>query len=70
MLRSNSFIGQIYEVMVEGKNQTRAQYIGRSTQNKTINFTAPENANPGPGTYARVRVTTAFPNSLLGELVV
>ena len=70
ILRSNNFLGQIYEVMVEGKNQARAQYIGRSTQNKTINFTAPENANPQPGAYAKVRVTTAFPNSLLGELVI
>jgi tRNA-2-methylthio-N6-dimethylallyladenosine synthase len=70
MLRSSNFIGQIYEVMVEGKNQARAQYIGRSTQNKTVNFTAPDNANPQPGTYAKVRVTTAFPNSLLGEMVV
>jgi len=70
ILRSKNFIGQVYEVMVEGKNQARAQYIGRSTQNKTINFTAPENANPQPGAYAKVRVTTAFPNSLLGELVI
>src|SRR3984957_18846371 len=70
ILRSNNFIGKIYEVMVEGKNQARAQYIGRSSQNKTINFTAPGNANPQPGAYAKVRVITAFPNSLLGELVI
>jgi tRNA-2-methylthio-N6-dimethylallyladenosine synthase len=70
ILRSGNFIGQIYEVMVEGKNQARAQYIGRSTQNKTINFTAPETANPQLGAYAKVRITTAFPNSLLGELVI
>jgi tRNA-2-methylthio-N6-dimethylallyladenosine synthase len=70
MLRSNNFIGQIYEVMVEGKNQARAQLIGRSTQNKTINFTAPESENLQSGTYVPVRVTTAFPNSLLGELVI
>jgi tRNA-2-methylthio-N6-dimethylallyladenosine synthase len=70
MLRSNNFIGRIYEVMVEGKNQARAQYIGRSTQNKTLNFTAPDTASLEPGAYAKVRVTTAFPNSLLGELVI
>jgi tRNA-2-methylthio-N6-dimethylallyladenosine synthase len=70
ILRSKNFTGQIYEVMVEGKNQARAQYIGRSSQNKTINFTAPDNANPEPGTYAKVRITTAFPNSLLGELMI
>ncbi len=70
ILRSNNFIEQIYEVMVEGKNEHRAQYIGRTSQNKTLNFTVPNNANPQPGNYAKVRVTTAFPNSLLGELVV
>jgi hypothetical protein len=56
--------------MDEGKNQPRAQYIRRSSQNKTINYTAPDNANPDPGTYAKVRITTAFPNSLLGELMI
>ena len=29
------------EVMVEGKNEARAQWIGRTSQNKTLNFTAP-----------------------------
>ena len=62
--------GQQLEVMVEGKNQARQQWIGRTSQNKTLNFVAPESVNLEPGSYVPVHVTTAFPNSLLGEMVV
>jgi len=64
------YIGTHCEVMVEGRNEARAQYIGRTSHNKTLNFTAPSHANPQPGSYAPVRVTVSFPNSLLGELVI
>jgi len=64
------YIGAQCEVMIEGRNEARSQYIGRTTHNKTLNFTAPPTANPKPGTYAPVVVTGSFPNSLLGELVV
>jgi len=62
-------VGRILEVMVEGKNMARGQMIGRTTQNITLNFTAPENANPAVGSYANVLVTKSFPNSLVGEMV-
>jgi len=64
------YIGTRCEVMVEGKNEARAQWIGRTTHNKTLNFTATSIANPKAGSYAPVLVTGSFPNSLLGELVV
>ena len=54
-------------VMVEGYNATRGQVIGRSTQNKTVNFTA--DRTPAVGSYLDVRVTQVFPNSLAGEAV-
>jgi tRNA-2-methylthio-N6-dimethylallyladenosine synthase len=54
--------------MVEGKNEARGQWIGRTTQNKTLNFTAPEPSTFEPGSYVQVQVTIAFPNSLVGEL--
>ena len=60
--------GQILEVMVEGTN-ARGQVIGRTSQNKTLNFTTALPIAPAPGTYAQVRVTRAMPNSLLGEMV-
>ena len=31
-------VGQVLEVMVEGKNSARGQMIGRTSQNKTFNF--------------------------------
>ncbi|MFY9978091.1 MAG: MiaB/RimO family radical SAM methylthiotransferase, partial [Candidatus Sulfotelmatobacter sp.] len=64
------YIGETWEVMVEGKNESRKQWIGRTSQNKTLNFTAPENAAPAVGTYVQTRVIGSFPNSLLGEMVV
>ena len=32
-------LGQVMEVMVEGHNPARGQVVGRSSQNKTVNFT-------------------------------
>jgi tRNA-2-methylthio-N6-dimethylallyladenosine synthase len=64
------YIGTTSEVMVEGKNESRAQWIGRTSQNKTLNFTAPGASQPRVGTYVQVRATASFPNSLLGELVI
>jgi tRNA-2-methylthio-N6-dimethylallyladenosine synthase len=62
------YIGTISEVMIEGYNEARGQWIGRTSQNKTLNFTAAGIA-PAVGAYAQVRVTRSFPNSLVGELV-
>jgi tRNA-2-methylthio-N6-dimethylallyladenosine synthase len=69
-VRYKKYIGTKCEVMVEGRNEARAQWIGRTTHNKTLNFTAPHTAVPKPGTYAGVLVTGSFPNSLLGEMMV
>jgi tRNA-2-methylthio-N6-dimethylallyladenosine synthase len=62
-------VGQISEVMVEGKNEARGQMIGRTSQNITLNFTAPESTMPAVGSYVNVLVTRSFPNSLLGVMV-
>ncbi len=63
-------IGQVIEVMVEAENATRAQWIGRTSQNKTLNFSVPAGVQPEIGSYYHVLVTQAFPNSLAGELSV
>jgi tRNA-2-methylthio-N6-dimethylallyladenosine synthase len=68
--RNQRHVGNICEVMVEGRNQVRAQWIGRTSQNKVLNFTAPDAAAPKPGTYVPVVTTVSFPNSLLGEMVI
>jgi tRNA-2-methylthio-N6-dimethylallyladenosine synthase len=62
-------IGEILEVMVEAENAARSQWIGRTSQNKTLNFSVPREFRPQIGSYHQVRVTQAFPNSLVGELV-
>jgi tRNA-2-methylthio-N6-dimethylallyladenosine synthase len=64
------YLGTTCEVMVEGRNEARHQSIGRTSHNKTLNFTAASKAIPKPGSYASVLVTGSFPNSLLGELVI
>jgi tRNA-2-methylthio-N6-dimethylallyladenosine synthase len=62
-------IGDEVEVMVEGYNQARGQVIGRTSQNKTLNFTTKQPIMPATGNYVKVRVTGSFPNSLVGEAV-
>ena len=66
--RNRKHLGENLEVMVEARNEARAQWVGRTTQNKTLNFTSDRNLELG--SYVPVRVTTAFPNSLVGELVI
>jgi tRNA-2-methylthio-N6-dimethylallyladenosine synthase len=56
------------EVMVEANNPARGQWVGRTSQNQVLNFTA-HNA-PAIGSYTKVLVTGSFPNSLVGEMVV
>ena len=62
-------LGQVMEVMVEGYNHSRAQVTGRSSQNKTVNFTVGQPILPAIGSYLPVRITQTFPNSLAGEVL-
>ncbi len=61
-------MGATVEAMVEGKNPARGQWVGRTSQNKVVNFTAP-GAQLNNGEYVQVKVTATFPNSLAGELL-
>ena len=68
--RNAGLIGSLKEVLVEGRNQALAQWIGRTSDNRTLNFTHPENGAASlVGQYLPVRVTRAGPNSLVGETV-
>ena len=62
-------LGQIMEVMVEGINPARGQVVGRSSQNKPVNFSCAQAIAPAPGRYLNVRITATHPNSLVGEAV-
>jgi tRNA-2-methylthio-N6-dimethylallyladenosine synthase len=62
--------GQVLEVMVEGRNEVRGQWVGRTSQNKVMNFTVPNDGSADVGSYVPVKTTVSFPNSLLGEMVI
>lgn len=66
--RNSGLVGTVQEVMAEGFNKATAQWIGRTSQNRTLNFSHPENdAANLTGRYLTARVTRAGPNSLVGE---
>ena len=66
--RNQRHVGQVLEVMVEGKNPARGQWVGRTAQIKVMNFTVPAGMELATGSYVMVRVTGSFPNSLVGEM--
>jgi tRNA-2-methylthio-N6-dimethylallyladenosine synthase len=68
-LNYSKHISEEVEVVVEGHNALRGQINGRTSQNKTVNFTTRQPILPAAGSYLPVRITASFPNSLLGEAV-
>ena len=76
--RNSELIGRVEQVHVEGRHQSLGQWVGRTSQNRTLNFT---DTSEGQGTgnglqtgisignYLDVRVTRAGPHSLVGESV-
>jgi len=66
MRRNAELIGSVREVMVEGRNHALGQWIGRTSDNRTLNFTHPVSEGLA-GRYLLVRVTRSGPNSLVGE---
>jgi tRNA-2-methylthio-N6-dimethylallyladenosine synthase len=68
--RNAELIGAVREVLVEGRHEALGQWIGRTSDNRTLNFShAAEGAEPQVGQYLPVRVTRSGPNSLVGESV-
>jgi tRNA-2-methylthio-N6-dimethylallyladenosine synthase len=70
--RNGGYVGRTAQVHVEGYNAATHQWIGRTGQNKTLNFQcsdfpAPEAGRTLVGRYLDVLVTRAGPNSLAGE---
>jgi tRNA-2-methylthio-N6-dimethylallyladenosine synthase len=63
--RNESLVGQTFEVLVEGASRREHQWTGRTSSNRTLNFTSPRSGLLGE--YVLVRVTQAGPNSLGGE---
>jgi tRNA-2-methylthio-N6-dimethylallyladenosine synthase len=68
--RHAEMIGDIKEVHVEGRHESLGQWIGRTSCNRTLNFThASDGGESLVGKYLPVRVTRSGPNSLVGESV-
>ncbi len=70
--RNSELVGTAEEAFVEGYNQATGQWIGRTTQNRILNFLHPDHARPQNGhtligKFSSVRITRAGPNSLAGE---
>ena len=66
--RNAEWIGRTAEVLVEGRNPALGQWIGRTSDNRILNFTHPGgNGDSLAGRYMPVRVTRSGPNSLVGE---
>jgi tRNA-2-methylthio-N6-dimethylallyladenosine synthase len=69
-IRNNAeLIGDIQEVLVEGRNLALGQWIGRTSDNRTLNFTHQNDSNDPTGRYLSVRITRSGPNALVGESV-
>src|SRR5271168_969455 len=72
--RNAALVGTVEEAFVEGYNQATGQWIGRTTQNRPLNFTDAGHAGPREGEtlvgkFSNVRITRASPNSLAVEAV-
>jgi tRNA-2-methylthio-N6-dimethylallyladenosine synthase len=68
--RNANMVGAVEEVLVEGFNKATGQWIGRTSQHKTLNFIRPQDGTEDlTGNYLDVRVTRSGPNSLAGESV-
>jgi tRNA-2-methylthio-N6-dimethylallyladenosine synthase len=69
--QNEALIGAVEEVNVEGRHESLGLWMGRTSRNRTLNFT--HTAAPGEenliGKYMQVRVTRGGPNSLAGETV-
>jgi len=69
MRRNATLVGAVEQVMVEGYHASTNQWVGRTSQNRVLNFTHPAAVDSDnlQGQYLDVLVTRAGPNSLAGE---
>ena len=64
--RNQALVGEPLEVLVEGYHPRLGQAVGRTTTNRVVNFPG---SRDDVGHYRTVRVTSAGPNSLVGERI-
>jgi tRNA-2-methylthio-N6-dimethylallyladenosine synthase len=73
-VRNEKLVGETFEVLVDGKSRREnpsgvraSQWSGHTSSNRVVNFTSPEQELLGD--YVQVKVVSAMPNSLVGEMV-
>ncbi len=66
--KNAALVGETFEALVSGKSRRENQWSGYTTSHRVLNFASQE--KDLLGTYVQVRVTSAGPNSLVGEHVV
>jgi tRNA-2-methylthio-N6-dimethylallyladenosine synthase len=64
--RNRALIGQTFEIVVEGHNPRRGNYLGRLRTNRVVSF---EGTDVALGSYRQVRIARAGATSLAGELI-
>jgi tRNA-2-methylthio-N6-dimethylallyladenosine synthase len=60
-----ALVGKTFDVLVSGKSRRENQWSGHTSCHRVLNFTSQEKELLG--TYVQVRVSSAGPNSLVGE---
>jgi tRNA-2-methylthio-N6-dimethylallyladenosine synthase len=66
--RNGELVGTVQEVLVEDYHPATGQWVGRTSQNRVLNFaSAAGDSRSLLGRYVQARVTRAGPNSLVGE---
>jgi tRNA-2-methylthio-N6-dimethylallyladenosine synthase len=63
---NTSFMGSLQSVLVEGAGKRAGQVTGRADSGKTVNISAGQQL---VGSFVDVRITAAYQNSLVGELI-
>lgn len=63
--RFKAFVGKTIEVLVEGRSKRGTEWMGRSSDNKIVNFSS--NNNPSINSFVNVEITRAGVNSLYGK---
>jgi tRNA-2-methylthio-N6-dimethylallyladenosine synthase len=66
-VRNERLVGETFEVLVDGKSRRENQWSGHTSSNRVMNFASPERELLGD--YVQVKVISAMPNSLVGEMV-
>jgi len=64
--RNAAYVGRREEVLVESNARSRVRLVGRTADNKIVNFDGPDELI---GSLARVEITGFGPNSLKGSLI-